>query len=367
MKVPFFDLASQHALLREPLHKAFNEVAESARFIGGDPVKHFESQFASRLQRPVVGVANGTDALFIALKTLGIGPGDEVITPAWSWISSSETISLTGAKPVFVDVNQYFTLDLVDIARKVTPRTRAIVAVHLYGHLAEMEQLVALCKDHDLFLIEDCAQAHLSSEQGITAGCWGDMAAFSFYPTKNLGALGDAGMVVASTPERAQRARRWANHGGLSKDDHAIEGINSRLDTLQAAFLSVKLPHLDHWNAMRRQHAIQYQKGLNGVGDLTLPLERSGVHHTYHLFVIRTKQRDALQHFLADKEIETLVHYPKALPFEPAYETYGHVPAQFPVSFQLQHEVLSLPIYPELSDAQIDYVVEQIQRFFAQR
>lgn len=368
MRVPFVDLKGQYALVQPELEEAFKNIFLQGLFVGGDGVSSFEEKLAAKLgARHCVGVGNGTDALFLSLKALDIGPGDEVITPAWSWISSSETISQTGATAVFADADEFYTITVTEVEKKLTKKTRAVIAVHLYGQVADVAKLGELCKRHDLFLIEDCAQAHFSKMGSANAGTFGDVAAFSFYPTKNLGAYGDAGAVVTRHSQLAEKVRRLANHGGLSKDEHLMEGFNSRLDPLQAAALSVKLNHIESWNDKRRFHASIYKSHLFGIGDLVLPLVRQETTHSFHLFVIRTTQRDNLKQFLHESGIETQIHYPRALPFEPAYQHLRLQVHDFPLAAKLQSEVLSLPVYPELTEAQILYVCNTIKKFYGHK
>jgi dTDP-4-amino-4,6-dideoxygalactose transaminase len=365
LRVPFFDLKSQYALFQKEIDQAIAAVFSQGQFIGSESVRSFEVNFARKLGvNHCLGVGNGTDALFVSLKTLGIGAGDEVITPAWSWISSAETITMTGATPVFADVDGYFTISVESIAGKITKRTKAVIAVHLYGQTADMAAIVKFCKTHGLFLIEDCAQAHFSSIDQSYAGCWGDIAAFSFYPTKNLGAYGDGGAVVTNDSVLAERTRRFANHGGLSKDDHTIEGMNSRLDSIQAAVLNVKLKYIEAWNGQRVENARLYMELLSEVFQLTLPSTREKSVHTFHLYVIRAQARDQLKFYLLEKGIETQIHYPKPLPFEPAYKYLNQIESDFPMAAKLQHEVLSLPIYPELGRTHIEYVAGHIKNFY---
>lgn len=366
MNVPFADLATQYKRLKPEIDKSISEVIESGNFIGGKPVKDFEQNFASLCQvKNCIAIGNGTDGLFISLKALGIGSGDEVITPAWSWISTSEVITLTGATPVFADVDsKYFTIAEKSIKDKITARTKAVIVVHLYGQVADVNAIKALCDASNLFLIEDCSQAHLSSEHGVVTGSTGDCGVFSFYPTKNLGAVGDAGCVITNNDSLTEKIRRLANHGGLSKDDHLIEGFNSRMDTLQAAILNVKLKYLQEWNARRIKNAQLYFENLSGIGTISLPEVRKDTVHTFHLFVIRVEQRDELKSFLESKGVQTLIHYPKALPFVPAYDYLSHSMDDFPVSAQLQRTVLSLPITPEISEEQIMYVCRMIKVFY---
>ncbi len=369
MKVPFVNLKAQYATIQAEIDEAVQNVLCNGLFIKGNHVADFEKAFAAKLGAiHCLGVGNGTDALFIALKSLNIQPGDEVLTPALSWISTSETISLTGATPVFVDVEpDYFGIDLAHAQRLITPKTKAIIAVHLYGQALTLDKLKDFCVVNNLLVIEDCAQAHFATHQSVVAGTVGDVAAFSFYPTKNLGAFGDAGCLVTNNEEVAIKARRFSNHGGLHKNEHLMEGINSRLDELQAAMLSVKLKHIDKWNEQRIQHVEIYRKKLATVSSIILPGLRPHAHHTYHQFVIRAQDRNELKSFLLKKGIETEIHYPAALPFEPAYVYLKHSPSDFPIASELVTEILSLPIYPELSQEQIEYVCSAIQSFYSTR
>jgi dTDP-4-amino-4,6-dideoxygalactose transaminase len=366
VKVPFNNLRAQYEAQREHFDRAIESSVQSFDFIRGKAVAVFTDQFSGLLgARHCIATGNGTDALFISLKALGIGAGDEVITPAFSWISSAETISLCGAKPVFADVHRdTYTLDPSAIELYITSRTKAVIVVHLYGQAADMGAIVSICKKNNLLLIEDCAQAHLTRDGDQYAGTFGDAAAFSFYPTKNLGAYGDAGCIVTNDGSIAERIRRLSNHGALEKDDHLIEGLNSRMDTIQAAILSAKLPHLKSWNAKRSQHASEYCDGLKEVSEIVVPAVRPGTTHTFHLYVIRAQRRDALKDFLKEREIQTIIHYPSALHNLPAYRHLGYSASDFPVSSRLQQEVLSLPVYPELTTGQIAYVCENIKEFY---
>lgn len=366
MEVPFIDLAAQYKSIQQEIDVVVADVMASGLYIKHRQVDKFEKAFAQKLNTTnCIGVANGTDALLLSLKALGVKEGDEVLTPALSWISTAEVISQLDAKPVFVDVDQdFFTLDLEKAKQAVTVKTKAIIAVHLYGQPFELHALRHFCETHNLFLIEDCAQAHFSAFADIKTGTLGDVAAFSFYPTKNLGAMGDAGCVLTNNQALANKIRRLANHGGLTKNEHLFEGMNSRLDELQAAILLVKLKYIDQWNSARIEHADQYFNELSTVDEIQLPKKLLKAKHTYHQFVIKAKQRDSLQKHLAGKEITTDIHYPLALPFEPAYAYLQQSEKNFPVAHQLQSEILSLPIYPELQRAQISYVCESIKEFY---
>lgn len=366
--IPFVDLRLQYESIQSEIDQAVREVFTNAQFIGGEPVKRFEKEFSSLLgSNYCIGTGNGTDSLFLILKALGIGPGDEVITPAFSCIPSAECISLTGANIIFADVDDnFYTLDVTDVERKITSKTKAVIAVHLYGQTAPLSQLKALCDKRGIYLIEDCAQAHLSKENEKFTGTFGIASAFSFYPTKNLGAYGDAGCIVTQDDQLAERVRRLANHGGLKRDDHKIEGINSRLDTLQAAILSVKLKRLQYWNTQREEIAILYNTLLKNLPEIIVPAVRVNSIHTFHIYAIRTAHRDKLKQFLTRHGIETLIHYPNGLPFTAAYRYKNHLTSDFPITATLQNELLSLPIYPELTTQQVAVIVENIKNYFLQ-
>jgi dTDP-4-amino-4,6-dideoxygalactose transaminase len=299
------------------------------------------------------------------MKMLGIGVGDEVITTASSWISTSETISQTGAKPVFVDIEKdYYTLDVNKIEQAITENTRAIIPVHLYGQSADIVKLKALADKHNLYLIEDCAQSHFTQSSSVNVGTFGIASTFSFYPGKNLGAYGDAGCILTNNDELASKCRMFANHGALVKHTHLMEGINSRLDGLHAAILSVKLPHIHQWNSKRAANARTYTDLLSGISEVKTPVIRPNTTHTFHLYVIRVENRDKLKEFLSQKGIETAIHYPSALPFMPAYEYLNHKREDFPVAALHHEEIISLPMYPELSLESIQYVVDSIKSFY---
>ncbi len=368
MKVAFIDLTAQHNSIKPEIDQAVNSVLSSGSFIGGEAVKTFEKDFSDLSGvTECVGLGNATDGLFLALKALGIGKGDEVITPAWSWISSAEVITLVGATPVFADVDpELFSITPKEIKSKLTANTKAVIVVHLYGQMVEVGPIKELCDRKNIYLIEDCSQAHLSEDNGINAGSIGDCGVFSFYPTKNLGAYGDAGAVVTNNIEFATKLRRLANHGGLNKDEHLFEGTNSRLDTLQAAILNVKLRHLAMWTKKRIVNAQLYKDNLKNVKSISLPIVRQNTVHTFHLFVIRAQQRDKLKSFLEVNGVDTLIHYPLALPFEPAYGYLNHSEVDFPISASLQKSVLSLPVHPELSEMQIYYVCNLIRTFYGE-
>lgn len=364
MNVPFVDLRAQYRSIKQSIDEAIFKVIDETAFIGGEYVKEFERGFAGLVGvKHCIGVANGTDAIYITLKMLGIGPGDEVITTASSWISTSETISQTGATPVFVDIHpDTFTIDPSLIEGKITKHTKAIIPVHLYGQAAHISEINDLCKKHGLFLIEDCAQSHLSEENNKIVGTFGIASTFSFYPGKNLGAYGDAGAIITNDDSLAEKLRMYANHGALKKHEHKIEGVNSRLDSLQAAILSAKLPHLTEWTKRRIKNADLYVSGLKD-SKVIPPTVRKNTKHSFHLFVIRSDNRESLKKHLEANGIQTAIHYPTALPNLPAYKYLRHQPSDFPVASKYQSEILSLPMYPELSEKQINYVCDTIKGY----
>jgi dTDP-4-amino-4,6-dideoxygalactose transaminase len=364
MKVPFVDLYAQYQSIKPQIDAAIAEVIAKSAFIRGEHVDAFEQAWAKTLGvKHCVSCANGTDALYIAMRGLGLKDGDEVITTAHSWISTSETITQAGGRVVFCDTDdETFTIDPALIESKITSRTVGIIPVHLYGQPADMDAIMTIANRHKLWVIEDCAQAHLARYKKKLTGTFGNAATFSFYPGKNLGAYGDAGCLVTNDSALADWTATYARHGG--KGDHIIEGINSRMDGLQAAILNIKLPHLAGWTDARRKVASNYDKLLDGVGDVTIPKIAPDRDHVYHLYVIRTEKRDALKKHLADAGVSTVLNYPKALPFYPAYAYLSHKPANFPTAYANQSRILSLPIFPEITDEMINWVAEQTQFFF---
>ena len=367
MTVPFVDLHAQYLSLKSEIDAAIAEVIAESAFIRGRHVERFEKEWAKTLGvKHCVSCANGTDALYIAMRALGVKPGDEVVTTAHSWISTSETITQAGGRVVFCDTdNETFTIDPALIEAKITSATVGIIPVHLYGQPADMDPIMAIARKHNLWVIEDSAQAHTAKYKGQVVGTFGNAATFSFYPGKNLGAYGDAGCVVTNDDHLADWAAAFARHGG--KGEHVMEGICSRMDGLQAAILNVKLPHLPAWIKARRRVARRYDDLLNGVGDIITPKVAPNRDHVYHLYVIRSEKRDPLRRHLTDAGVATVLNYPKALPFYPAYAYLGHNPSDFPVAYANQSRILSLPIYPEITDEIIEFVVDQIQTFFARR
>ena len=358
--IPLVDLKAQYFSIKGEIDAAIQEVINKTDFIGGSALKKFEADFAAAIGvKNCIGVGNGTDALYVALRALGVGKGDEVLVPANTFIATSEAVTLTGAKVVFVDVDEKtYNISPKLAMEKITPATKAIMAVHLYGNPADISALRAFADSRGIFIVEDAAQAHLAKIDGRYIGSLGHAACFSFYPGKNLGAYGDAGAVVTNDDALGKKIRMLANHGRMDKYNHEIEGINSRLDGLQAAILGTKLKHLADWTAARRRIAQTYGKLLDRKL-FTLPEETPGNEHVYHLYVIRFKARDALLNALKEKGIGAGVHYPIPLPRLKAYEYLNHKAGDFPVSERLSMEILSLPIYPELSDETVAHIARQ--------
>lgn len=360
--VPFADLYTQYLSIKDDIDTAIADVISSSAFIRGPFVDSFEAAFSEMMERKhCVSCASGTDALYIAMKALGVGPGDEVICPAHSWISTSETITQAGGRVVFCDTTRdTFTIDPDQIEAHITPRTVGIIPVHLYGQAADMSAVERIAQKHGLWIIEDCAQAHLARHQGRLVGTFGQAATFSFYPGKNLGAMGDAGAIVTNDDALARNMAMFARHGGLKKGQHDIEGINSRLDGLQAAILTAKLPRLPDWTASRQQKAALYDQGLACASDLTLPVCQDGHEHVYHLYVVRHDRRDELASVLKQHGVQTVINYPVALPFLPAYAHINAQPNQFANAFSNQSRVLSLPLFAELGEDDQRYVIETV-------
>lgn len=365
MQVPFVDLNAQYQSIKTEIDQVISDVISSSSFVRGPFVENFEEKYAKMMQAEYcISCSDGTAALYIAMKALGLRPGDEVITTAHSWISTSETITQAGGSVVFCDTDpETYTIDPEEIEAKITPRTVGIIPVHLFGQAADMGAVMALARKHGLWVIEDCAQAHLATFNGKQVGTFGNVATWSFYPGKNLGAMGDAGAITTNDPALARTMACFARHGGLVKGSHEIEGINSRLDGLQAAVLGVKLPHLAEWTQRRQDAASVYKEQLAGVDDLVLPFEAPNRLHVWHLFVIQNPKRDALAAFLRDRGIQTVINYPIALPFLEAYKRLDHKPNEFPNSYRNQSTILSLPIFAEITNQQIEYVCSSIREF----
>ncbi|MEO8378959.1 MAG: DegT/DnrJ/EryC1/StrS family aminotransferase [Acidobacteriota bacterium] len=363
--VPFLDLRAAQLELRTELDAAFSRVAASGWYILGEEVETFERAFARYCgAKHCVGVANGLDAIHLALRAAGVGEGDEVIVPTNTFIATwlGVTHALARVVPVEPDPRT-FNIDPGRIEAAITPRTRAILPVHLYGQPAAMDEINTIAGRHGLVVIEDAAQGHGAAYKGRMAGALSRAAAFSFYPGKNLGALGDGGAIVTNDDQLAEQARVLRNYGSVVKYHHDVRGFNSRLDSLQAAFLGVKLGHLDEWNERRRRIALRYLEALRGVRDLVLPEVHSASEPVWHLFVIRHPRRDALQSFLKSRGISTLIHYPVPPHLSLAYASGGWRRGDFPIAEEMASTVLSLPIGPHLADEQVDYVVACLRDF----
>ena len=363
--IPQFDLSDQYAAVGAEIRTAIDRVLSSQQFVLGREGAAFEEEIAVLCGvAHGVGVASGTDALILALRACGVQAGDEVLLPTYTFVATGSAVSALGAKPVFVDIRpETYNLDPSELERRVTSRTRAIIAVHLYGLAADMDPILAFAKSRKLPLIEDCAQAIGALYKSRRAGSFGDAACFSFYPTKNLGAYGDAGMVVSNSAELAAHLGTLRNHGQTAKYRSSEPGWNSRLDEMQAAVLRVKLRHLAEWQGTRRSHAAEYTRLLQQVPGIMPPHEPEGLEHVYHQYTIRTEQRDALQRHLAARRIGTTVYYPYPLHLQPLYAHLGHRAGDFPHAERAAQEVLSLPMYPELRKDQIAHVVEAIAEF----
>ena len=362
MQIPLVDLKAQYVDTKSEIDAAIQRVVENTNFILGQEVANFEQAFARYVgAKGAVGVASGTSALFLSLLACGIGPGDEVITTAHTFMATAEVISQRGARPVFVDIDpRTYNIDPAQVEDAITPHTKAILPVHLYGQPAHMEPLLDIAQRHNLWLIEDAAQAHGAEYRGQRCGTIGHLACFSFYPGKNLGAYGDAGAVTSNDEALLSRVRTLRNHGRIGKYEHAEIGYGERLDALQAAILGAKLPHLDAWNEARRAHARLYNEWLADC-DVVTPYESPEVRHVYHLYVLRTPQRETMLAHLKSREISAGIHYPLPLHRQPAYLKQGYGNVSLPVTERLAQEVLSLPMYPELSREQIAYVAQAIK------
>jgi dTDP-4-amino-4,6-dideoxygalactose transaminase len=361
MTLPFVDLERQYLSIKEEIDAALLETAASTQYVLGEEVGRFEEEFGAYCgARYCVGVASGTAALQLALEGLGISPGDEVIVPANTFIGSVLPVLRLGATPVLVDCDESSaTVDIEQVAAAIGPRTKGVVAVHLYGQPADMDPLGDLCEKHGVAVVEDACQAHGARYKGRRTGALGTVAAFSFYPAKNLGALGDGGAVTTDDEELAKRVRLLRDFGRTEKYLHVTQGWNERLDTIQAAVLRVKLRHLDRWNALRREHAGAYERALD-LSSLVLPEPAPWAEHVWHLYVVRTARRDAIRAALAAHGIETGLHYPVPLPLQPALERLGHVGGEFPATERWANELLSLPMFPELEPEEIALVAEVI-------
>jgi len=366
LNVPFLDLKAQYLSIKTEIDQAIQRVLDSCAFSGGPFVEAFEPRFAAAHGADfAVGVSSGTAALHLALMALNIGPGHEVIVPANTFIATAEAVSLAGATPVFVDCEpRFYTLDPSALTAALTSRTKAVIAVHLFGQPADLDSIKGFTEKHGLVLIEDCAQAHLASYHGKPVGSHGIIGCFSFYPGKNLGAYGEGGAVVTNDRALADKVSALRNHGSAQKYVHEYIGHNYRMEGFQAAILDVKLNYLEQWTQKRRRAAVWYRKYLSEVPEITLPEVRPGCLHVYHLFVVRASARDLLIDHLRSVGIETGIHYPIPCHLQNAYTHLGLGEGSLPFSEQYANEMISLPIYPELSEEEIQYVAQQIKAFY---
>ncbi len=365
--IPFLEMKAGYRAIAPEVQQAVNRVLERGWYILGPEVEAFEAEFATYIGvRHAIGVASGTDALVLALRACGVGPADEVITVAHTAVATVAAVELAGARPVLVDIDpRTCTMDAEAARKAITPRTRAILPVHLYGQAADLAALLEAGREAGVPIIEDACQAHGADYQGRKAGSWGDLGCFSFYPTKNLGAYGDGGMVVTDNADLARRVRLLRTYGWEGRDNSVLRGQNSRLDELQAAILRVKLARLDQDNVRRRALAAIYDAELTGIPQLTLPAEAPGRYHVYHLYAVQSPVREAARRHLADAGIGTLIHYPTPVHLQPAYRDLGYAPGSLPASERVAAEVFSLPLYPELPADQVRAVAQELKRFFS--
>lgn len=366
MDVPFLDLKAQNNSIMSELREALAPVIENAEFILGPATEGFEKDFAAYIgTKECVGLNNGTSALHMALQALELGPGDEIITTPHTWISTSWAISYVGATPVYVDIDpESYNLDPTRVEAAITDRTKAILPVHLYGQAADVVTLKAIAEKHGLLLIEDTAQAQGAILAGQRLGSIGDVGCFSFYPGKNLGAFGEAGAIVTNDAELAARIRRLRDHAQDGRHHHVELGFNTRMEGIQGAVLQVKLRHIDRWNEMRRQHALRYHENLAGIKGIKLPVCTQPEAHVWHLFVVQVEsmEREAFRSHLADQGVATAVHYPTPVPYQPVYQSLGYQQGAFPVAEQVMSRCVSLPMFPELTNEQIDYTTQAIRK-----
>ena len=367
MPVPLLDLTRQYQGLKTDIDAAVARVLAHAKFIMGPEVATFEKEVSEKLGvAHAIGVASGSDALILALRAVGVGPGHEVIVPTFSFFATAGSVTHVGATPVFCDIrSDDYNIDLDLVEKKITPKTKAIMPVHLFGQMPDMERLRRIADEHDLAIVEDAAQAIGASYKGTTAGRWGKAGCFSFFPSKNLGAAGDGGMIVSDDPNVAENVRILRTHGAKPKYYHGIIGYNSRLDTIQAAILSVKLKHLDKWTEQRRAHADVYDRELSGVGDLILPKRTGGAYHIYNQYTIATARRDALRDQFKSLGIGMEVYYPLPLHSQKCFEGLPGAGGSLPVAEQATQTVISIPIFPEMTESEQAVVIEAIKSFFA--
>jgi dTDP-4-amino-4,6-dideoxygalactose transaminase len=363
IKVPFLDLKSHHAPMLEEINSAIQDVIDKVAFAGGPFVTGFEKDFAAYCDsKHGIGVGSGTEALWLALLALGVGPGDEVITVPNSFMATAEAITYCGAKPVFVDVDERtYTMDPARLDGAVSDRTKAIIPVHLFGQPADMDPILDFARSQGLFVIEDAAQAHGAVYKGCKVGTLGDAACFSFYPGKNLGAFGEAGAVLTNSDELQENIRILRDHGQIRKYYHSMVGWNGRMDGIQGAVLQIKLKHLEEGNKLRRSHAACYDAAFQDTKEIVIPFCPSNLTPVYHIYAIRIQNRDEVMRFLADRGIGCGVHYPVPIHRQEAYRGLGHRPGSFPIAEKCATEFLSLPMFPELSSQQLDYVIQGVK------
>jgi dTDP-4-amino-4,6-dideoxygalactose transaminase len=369
MKVPFLDLKAQYESIKVEVYMAIQQVLEKTAFAGGPFVAQFEKEFAAFCKvSHTVGVGSGTEALWLALLGLGIGPGDEVITVPDTFIATAEAVSYCGARPVFVEVDEKtYNMDPSKLEAAITSKTKAVIPVHLFGQMADMDPIMEIARKHKLFVVEDASQAHGAEYKGKIAGSLGDAGCFSFYPGKNLGAYGEAGAVVTNSEELDKKVRMLRDHGQSRKYYHDLVGWNARMDGLQGAILSVKLNHLPAWTEARRRNAKLYNERLGNTDGIVIPMESSDNKHVYHIYAIRVQDPDFLIKSLAEKDIHCGIHYPISLHLQEAYLYLGLDKGSFPVSEKVQAEFVSLPMFPELTIEQIDYVASEIKKMISQK
>lgn len=368
MNIPFVDLKTQYSLIKGEILQGINEVLDNTAYVCGKKVKQFEDTF-SKLQnvKYCAGLSSGTDALHTALIAINIQPGDEVIVPVNTFIATSESISLCSGKPVFVDHDvRTYNIDAAKIEKSITDKTKAIIPVHLYGQPADMDKILEIAKIYNLYVIEDCSQAHLSQYKGKLTGGLGDIGTYSFYPGKNLGAYGEAGAVVTNDENMYTKMLKFRQHGSLEKYMHDMEGHNYRMEEIQAAVLNVKTKYINEWTDKRRKIAEKYSNALTSIGDenLVVPYCSDGIKAVYHLYVVRTPAREKLIKYLNDKGVQTALHYPLPLHMQKAYKYLNYKEGDFPVAEKCCKEILSLPMFPEMTDEQSDYVIDSLKSFF---
>ncbi len=358
MKVPFIDFREQYYVVRDQIDAGLKKVFEDGTFILGPQERDFEQAFARYCEAPyAVGVNSGTDALYLALVALNVGPGDEVILPSFTFIATALCVSYTGAKPVFVDIEERtYNIDPDKFAAAITPRTKVIIPVHIYGQPADINQITELAKRHKIAVVEDACQAHGATYQGRKTGSLGDIACFSFYPTKSLGGCGDGGMIVTNNKEIYEKILMLRDYGRQGRYDHKIKGYNSRLDTVQAVVLAAKLPHLDQWNRMRNDVAVQYGQLLKNIDSIITPFLEKDRTHVFQTYAVRVPNRDKVCGQMKNRGVDVLIHYPIALHLQEAYADLGYKRGDCPVSEAVADDILSLPIFPHMKKEQIDYV-----------